>query len=182
MIYGPNMLFRSTLQLSTRRSFQSSARRALTIPFLPTLPQKPGGVIGTPNDPHVAPAMNKAEGSVHWWTEKVFAVSALPLATTAFLTSGGLSTTTDTIFALSLLGYSYMEFQSCITDYIPKRVYGKFHDYALYLLGAGSVISLLGIYKLEKDNDGVTGFIRSAFSWKQEGAKVTATEAEQKKI
>ncbi|CAB4253940.1 similar to Saccharomyces cerevisiae YDR178W SDH4 Membrane anchor subunit of succinate dehydrogenase [Maudiozyma barnettii] len=161
-----------SLGLVSRRTFQSSAKRCLTIPFLPVLPQKPGGVVGTPNDPYVPPPVSKMEGPIHWWIEKTFAVATLPLAATALI-AGPLSTTYDSVFSVALLGYCYMEFHSCITDYIPKRVYGKFHNYALYLLGGGSLISLLGIYKLESEGEGITGLIHSLWTGKTTSKEVT---------
>lgn len=54
-----------------------------------------------------------------------------------------------------------MEFNSCITDYISERVYGVWHKYAMYMLGLGSAVSLFGIYKLETENDGVVGLVKS---------------------
>ncbi|CCD22273.1 succinate dehydrogenase membrane anchor subunit SDH4 NDAI_0A01150 [Naumovozyma dairenensis CBS 421] len=167
-----------SLQLSTSRCFQTSAKRCLTIPFLPVLPQKAGGVTGSPNDAYIPPKMNKFEGSYHWWLEKVFAVTSLPLVTVAAVTSGPLSTTCDSLLSVGLLGYCYMEFHSCITDYISKRVYGKYHNYALYLLGAGSVVSLFGIYKLETENNGITGLVKGW--WK--GELIEDVEAEKKKV
>ncbi|KAK5780474.1 hypothetical protein RI543_002233 [Arxiozyma heterogenica] len=146
------------------RLFQTTSKRAFTIPFLPVLPQKPGGVIGTPNDPYRAPPINKTEGSIHWWIEKSFALTSVPLVTAAFFTTGPLATVTDSILAVSLLGYSYLEFQSCIADYITLRVYGRWHNYAMYLLSAGSLLSLFGIYKLETENDGITGLVKQL--WK----------------
>ncbi|GMM57921.1 protein [Maudiozyma humilis] len=177
MLSRTNLLFplNRTMNIASRRAFQTSAKKCLTIPFLPVLAQKPGGVVGTPNDAFVPPKANKAEGSVHWWLEKAFAVTTLPLAATALVT-GPLGTTCDSIFSVALLGYCYMEFHSCITDYIPKRVYGNYHNYALYLLGGGSLLSLVGIYKLETENDGVTGFAKSLWT----GKTVAKEEAEVK--
>lgn len=161
------------------RSFQTTSRRALTIPFLPVLPQKPGGVIGTPNDSYKAPANNKFEGSIHWWIEKSFAITTVPLITASFLTTGPLATVTDSILAISLLGYSYLEFQSCIADYITSRVYGKWHNYAMYLLGSGSLLSLYGIYKLENENNGVTGLVKQM--WKVDSTSTIEENLSRKK-
>lgn len=141
---------------------------------MPVLPQKPGGVMGTPNDPYTPPAVHKFEGSIHWWIEKTFAVTTLPLVTAATLSSGPLSTVSDSILSVALLGYCYMEFQSCIADYITARVYGKWHNYAMYLLGAGSLVSLFGIYKLETENDGITGLVRGL--WKADTPKPVQDE------
>lgn len=154
----------SIVKPTLARCFQTTAKRSLTIPFLPVLPQKPGGVVGTPNDPYKPPAVNKFEGSFHWWLEKGFALTTVPLVTVATLSSGPLSTVSDSILSVGLLGYCYMEFHSCIADYITARVYGRWHYYALYLLSGGSLISLYGIYKLETENDGITGLVRQL--WK----------------
>lgn len=143
------------------------SKRQLTIPFLPTQPQKPGGVIGTPNDAYRFPPKSKMEGSYHWWMERTFTLTMLPLLTTAMLTSGPLSATCDTVFSLGVLGYSYMEFHSCITDYVSSRVYGKWHNYAMYLLRFGTVLSLFGIYKLENESDGVVGIVKKCWSDKK---------------
>lgn len=161
---------------ATVRAFQSTAKKSLTIPFLPVLPQKPGGVSGTPNDAYVPPPQNKLEGSVHWYMEKIFTLSVLPLATTAMLTTGPLSTAADSFFSVMLLGYCYMEFNSCITDYISERVYGVWHKYAMYMLGLGSAFSLFGIYKLETENDGFVGLVKSLWdsSKREDSAKIEA--------
>lgn len=161
------------------RSFQTTSKKALTLPFLPVLPQKPGGVTGTANDSYKPPTINKFEGSIHWWIEKGFNITSIPLVTAAFLTTGPLSTVTDSILAVSILGYSYLEFQSCIADYITLSVYGKWHNYALYLLGAGSTLSLFGIYKLETENDGVTGLVKQM--WKTDPTSTTKGKQPKKK-
>lgn len=148
------------------------SKRQLTIPFLPTLPQKSGGVIGTPNDPYRFPPKSRLHGSFHWWLEKSFTLTMMPLLTTAMITSGPLSAAMDTAFSLSVLGYSYMEFHSCITDYISSRIYGKWHNYALYLLRFGTVISLIGIYKLENESDGVVGLVKKCWADKRDTVKM----------
>ena len=160
--------------MASTRQLHNTARRSLTIPFIPVLPQKPGGVVGSPNDSYIPPKMNKFEGSYHWWAEKAFALTSLPLVTVAALTSGPLSVTCDSVLSVGLLGYCYMEMHSCITDYISSRVYGKYHNYALYLLGAGSLVSLVGIYKLETEDDGLVGFMKGL--WK--GKTIQEVEAE----
>ncbi|CAI4058407.1 succinate dehydrogenase membrane anchor subunit SDH4 SKDI_04G3990 [Saccharomyces kudriavzevii IFO 1802] len=157
------------LHTATVRAFQSTAKKSFTIPFLPVLPQKPGGVKGTPNDAYVPPPENKLEGSYHWYMEKIFTLSVVPLATTAMLTTGPLSTAADSFFSVMLLGYCYMEFHSCVTDYISERVYGVWHKYAMYMLGLGSAVSLFGIYKLETENDGVVGLIKSLWGSSKRG-------------
>ncbi|CCF56903.1 hypothetical protein KAFR_0B06070 [Kazachstania africana CBS 2517] len=166
LLYRRNLLLGNRFaQAAISRGFHSTAKRSFTIPFLPILPQKPGGVIGTPNEAYKSPRPNKLEGSFHWWLEKAFAVTSFPLATAALFTTGPLSTTCDSIFCLGLLGYYYMEFHSCITDYISSRVYGKIHNYAMYLLGAGTFVSLFGIYKLESETGGFVGIVKKLWAF-----------------
>ena len=116
------MTGRRIFHTATVRAFQSTAKKSLTIPFLPVLPQKPGGVRGTPNDAYVPPPENKLEGSYHWYMEKIFALSVVPLATTAMLTTGPLSTAADSFFSVMLLGYCYMA-----VSYTHLDVYKRQH-------------------------------------------------------
>lgn len=142
-----------------RKALQCTAKRSLTIPFLSTLPQKAGGVTGTPNDAYKPPAVDKAHGSYHWDFERFLAISMVPLVTVQLATGGSASGVADTLLASVLLGHVYIGFQSCIIDYIPARVYGKNHNYAMYLLTLGSVFSALGIYKLETEENGIIGVV-----------------------
>lgn len=159
-----------SLRLPTFRSFHCSLQRNLTIPFLSTLPQAPGGVKGDVNEAYVPPHSNKLHGSLHWNVEKVLAVSLAPLVTFSLASTGSLSTVVDTLLASALLGHCYVGFQSCIIDYIPARVYGKNHNYAMYLLGMGSVLSMIGIYKLETQENGAVGLLKNMWNKPEESS------------
>ncbi|QLL31911.1 hypothetical protein HG536_0C00780 [Torulaspora globosa] len=143
---------------------QRTATRAFTIPFLSKLPQKAGGVEGTPNDAYVPPAVDKMHGSYHWDFERALAVAMVPLAVTQLASGGSAPQVADAVLASVLLGHVYIGFQSCIIDYIPRRVYGRNYNYAMYLLTLGSVFSAVGIYKLETEENGVIGVLTSL--WK----------------
>ncbi|CAR26890.1 hypothetical protein ZYGR_0I01620 [Zygosaccharomyces rouxii] len=158
------MLPRTIFRTSLNRAFHTTSKRSLTIPFLSTLPQKPGGVEGTPNDPFIAPEPHKTHGSYHWDFERFLAVSMIPLVTLPLATGGSVSTVADGLLSTILLGHLYVGFQSCIIDYIPARVYGKNHGRAMFLLSLGSLLSIIGVYKLETEENGTIGVLTSL--WK----------------
>ncbi|CAH00958.1 CybS family protein [Kluyveromyces lactis] len=157
-------MFSRTVKLTQARAFQTTARKNLTIPFLSTLPQAPGGVKGNVNDAYVPPAPEKLHGSLHWDFERVLAISLIPLVTVPLAATGSISTVLDTALASVLLGHCYVGFQSCIIDYIPSRVYGKNHTYAMYLLGLGSLFSVVGIYHMETKEGGLIGVLKNIWS------------------
>ncbi|CAI4046597.1 hypothetical protein N7582_003850 [Saccharomyces uvarum] len=148
------------------RSFHSSIARPFTIPFLPKIPQKPGGVSGTANDSSYMPPESRTHGSYHWIVERGLSLMVLPLIMVPLVTTGPISTFTDTFLSLVLLGHCHIGFQSCIIDYVSERVYGKVHHYAMYLLSLGSFLSLVGIYKLESQGAGLIGSLKSL--WESE--------------
>ncbi len=139
--------------------------RSLTIPFLKTIPQPPGYIVGSVNEPAALPPRDKLHGSTHWTGERVIAIGLVPLVATAFSTHS-LTTSLDVLFSVLLLGHSYVGFESCIVDYVPKRVYGKYHNYTMHLLQFGSVVSLVGIYDMCFNDKGLIGFIKEA--WKSD--------------
>lgn len=158
------MLPRTIFRTSLNRAFHTTAKRSLTIPFLSTLPQKPGGVEGTPNDAFIPPPPSKLHGSYHWDFERFLAVSMVPLVALPLATSGSISTVADTLLSTILIGHLYVGFQSCIVDYISARVYGKNHNRAMFLLSLGTLLSLIGVYKLETEENGTIGVLTSL--WK----------------
>ena len=122
-----------------------------------TIPQPPGDIVGTVNDAYVPPPAHKAQGSLHWTTDRLVAVGLVPLLVTPILS--GTSTLLDSTLAVLVLYHSYAGFQSCIIDYIPKRVYGAFHNYAMYLLTFGTGVAGYGVYQMEKKDGGLGGVV-----------------------
>lgn len=151
---------RSTLQNITRKNqITFNSLRHFTIPFLPTLPQNPGGVKGDINDNLKHPKADKLHSSFHWKMEKVIAIGLIPLVSMSLVQGAGVSTLVDLGLSYTLLMHCYVGFQSCIIDYIPKRVYGQWHNRAMYLLTLGSLLSAVGIYEMnmgEKNNGSVS--------------------------
>lgn len=124
-----------------------------------TIPQPPGYIVGTVNDAYVPPPPHKLEGSLHWTSERIVAIGMLPLVLAPFITGGGASTLIDSTMSALLLFHCHTGFQSCIIDYIPKRVYGSYHNYAMYLLTFGTGIAGYGIYQIETKEGGVSNII-----------------------
>lgn len=123
--------------------------------IIPTIPQPPGYIVGTVNDAYVTPPRDKLHGSRHWTFDRLVSVGLVPLTIAPFA-FGSISPASDSILSVLLLIHSYAGFQSCIIDYIPKRVYGWLHGAAMGLLSFGSFVSLYGIYLLESHDIGFT--------------------------
>ncbi|CAI5757561.1 unnamed protein product [Candida verbasci] len=122
-----------------------------------TIPQPPGYVVGTVNDAYIPPKPHKLEGSYHWTAERLVSIGLVPLTLAPLFT--GVSTLLDSTLSALLLYHCYAGFQSCIIDYIPKRVYGNYFNYAMYLLTFGTGIAGYGIYKIEEKEGGVTKLV-----------------------
>ncbi|KAF8004206.1 hypothetical protein HF325_001654 [Metschnikowia pulcherrima] len=125
---------------------------------LKTIPQPPGDIVGTVNDAYVPPKPLKTHGSLHWTAERLVAVGMVPLVATSFTSTT--SVMLDTTLSAFLLFHCYVGFQSCIIDYIPKRVYGSLHNFVMYLLTFGTGVAGYGIYEIEqKEEGGVAGIV-----------------------
>ncbi|SCU89537.1 LAME_0E04104g1_1 [Lachancea meyersii CBS 8951] len=158
------MFSKGLMQRQALRTLHQTGSRSLTIPFLSTLPQNPGGVKGDVNDAVKPPAPSRIHGSLHWDFQRVTSVALLPLVGSSLASGGDISVVADSILATMLLGHVYVGFQSCIIDYIPARVYGKNHNYAMYLLTLGSLFAGVGIYKLETEEEGLTGLVKKLWT------------------
>ncbi|ODQ63830.1 hypothetical protein NADFUDRAFT_83935 [Nadsonia fulvescens var. elongata DSM 6958] len=122
---------------------------------LPRPIQQPaGGIVGTVNDATPIPEVDRSHGSYHWSYEKMITLAMLPLAITPFAT-GALHPILDALMGTLLVAHAHIGFQSCIIDYIPKRVFGKFHSFCIYLLTAGSATAVWGVYELETTDVGL---------------------------
>lgn len=120
---------------------------------LKKIEQPPGYIVGTVNDAYKYPMMNHYEGSYHWAYERAISIALIPLALTPFF--GIEHPLLDTTFCMALMFHCHSGIKSCIIDYIPKRVYGVWHNVASGLLTAGSFFGIYGIYVLETANNGI---------------------------
>ena len=140
---------------SVRSPVTSSLIKPALVRGLKTIPQPPGFVVGTVNEAYVHP--KPMHGSLHWTLERGVALGLVPLAAAPLFT--GVSTVVDSTLSAFLLYHCYVGFQSCIIDYIPSRVYGSYHNYAMYLLTFGTGVAGYGIYQLEQKEGGVTTLV-----------------------
>lgn len=125
-------------------------------------PPPPGGVVGTPNDSFKPPEPDHFHGSYHWDYERITAASLLPLTTIPLyitLTGGAVPPLLDAALGAVLLLHVQQGITSCIIDYIPKRKFGIWHDFARYLLYGGSALGLYGVYELETSNNGIVDLL-----------------------
>lgn len=128
-----------------------------------TIPQPPGYIVGTVNDAYVPPKPAKLHGSAHWTVERGVSIALIPLIGAAFVSPP--SVVLDSTLSAFLLVHSWIGFQSCIIDYIPKRVYGNYHNYAMYLLTFGTGVAAYGVYEIEKKEEGgVIGIVGKLFT------------------
>jgi succinate dehydrogenase (ubiquinone) membrane anchor subunit len=148
-------------------ALHTSAVRKIDIPFLKQIPQPPGYIVGTVNDAYVPPKASKSHGSLHWTAERAIAIGMVPLATIPFVT-GSVAPVLDATFAGLILAHSWIGFQSCIIDYIPKRVYGAQHNYAMWLLTFGTGVAAYGIYQIEANDVGLTGLLKKVWTKPEE--------------
>ncbi|KAH3684854.1 hypothetical protein WICPIJ_004157 [Wickerhamomyces pijperi] len=130
--------------------------------------QPPGYIVGGPNDAAVGNPYDALHGSYHWSYERAVAVALIPLAVTPFVAGVDLPVF-DAVFSALLLIHAQAGFTSCITDYIPKRVYGVWNTFAMRLLAFGSIVSLYGIYIMETTDVGLYGMVSKL--WEQQPAE-----------
>ncbi|ODV97890.1 hypothetical protein PACTADRAFT_38318 [Pachysolen tannophilus NRRL Y-2460] len=128
--------------------------------FIKTIPQPPGYVVGGVNDATAVPDSDKVHGSRHWTSERLVSAALIPLSAVPLVTGSSFGFV-DSILSSLLILHCHIGFQSCIIDYIPLRVYGVWHHYAMYLLTFGSLVSAYGVYQIEKKEEGgVSGIVK----------------------
>lgn len=156
------MLALSRVGLTSGRTSAIANFRPLLVRGIKTIPQPPGHIVGSVNDAYIPPKPSKAHGSYHWTSDRIVTIAMVPLALAPFLTGTG--PLLDSVFGVGLLYHVHAGFQSCITDYIQKRVYGKLHDYAMYLLTFGTAVAGYGLYEIETKEGGLAEVVKKV--WK----------------
>lgn len=120
------------------------------------VPQPPGNIVGTVNDPVKLPKPDAFHGSYHWSFERLIATSLVPLVVMP-LSTGHLSPVLDAVLGGLLVTHCFIGLQSCIIDYIPKRKFPKGHKVSMGLALIGSGVAFWGVYELETKEEGLCG-------------------------
>jgi hypothetical protein len=89
--------------------------------------------------------------------ERGSAVALIPLISTQLVY--GAHPVVDGLLGVILPYHVYMGFDSCITDYIPKRVYPKLHRVAMYTLAGCTGLTMWGCYEFNTNDVGLTEFM-----------------------
>ncbi|ORX45844.1 hypothetical protein DM01DRAFT_310170 [Hesseltinella vesiculosa] len=99
-----------------------------------------------------------AFGANHWNLERASAVALVPLISTQFVY--GAHPVVDGLLGVVLPYHIYMGFDSCITDYIPKRVYPRGYKAAMWALKISFGLTLWGCYEFNTNDVGMTEAIQ----------------------
>lgn len=127
-----------------------------------TIPEPPGGIVGTVNEPVKVPPPSRSHGSFHWSFERVVSAAVVPLAVLPFVTT--LTPVVETTLTSLLIVHTHIGLSSCIIDYIPKRKYGSFQKVAYGALYAGTAAALYGLYEYETNDVGITEGIKKVWN------------------
>lgn len=103
-----------------------------------------------------------AYGAHHWNMERGAAVALIPLVSTQFIY--GAHPVVDGLMGVVLPYHIYMGFDSCITDYIPKRVYPRLHKVANWTLTGTTGLVMWGCYEFNTEDIGITEFLARLFT------------------
>jgi succinate dehydrogenase hydrophobic anchor subunit len=145
------------------RSFARSFSLKPNFSKLKLIDQPPGHIVGDVNDPVPTIDPDHYHGSYHWTYERLVAITMVPLSITPFVSSTPYPIL-DAILSTLILVHANAGFQSCIIDYIPKRVYGVWHKLAMGLLTMGTCVGLYGIYEIETKDEGLTTLVKKLWT------------------
>ncbi|KAG2232470.1 hypothetical protein INT48_005187 [Thamnidium elegans] len=101
-------------------------------------------------------------GAFHWNMERGAAISLIPLMSTQVIY--GAHPVVDGLLGVVLPFHIYMGFDSCITDYVPKRVYPRLHKAANWTLAGTTGLVMWGCYEFNTNDIGLTEFAQRFFA------------------
>ncbi|KAI7884257.1 hypothetical protein K492DRAFT_142917 [Lichtheimia hyalospora FSU 10163] len=101
-------------------------------------------------------------GTYHWTLERASAVALIPLITTQFVY--GAQPICDGLLGVVLPFHIHLGFDSCITDYLPKREYPRFHKVAMWTLRGSTALVMWGCYEINTNEVGLTEIVQRLWS------------------
>lgn len=94
--------------------------------------------------------------------ERGAAIGLIPLMSTQFVY--GAHPVVDGLLGVVLPYHIHMGLDSCITDYIPKRVYPRLHKAANWTLFGTTGLVMWGCYEFNTGDIGITEFMQRLFA------------------
>ncbi|KAI8645599.1 CybS-domain-containing protein [Parasitella parasitica] len=94
--------------------------------------------------------------------ERGSAIALIPILSTQLIY--GAHPIADGLLGVVLPYHIYMGFDSCITDYIPKRVYPRLHKLANWTLAGSTGLVMWGCYEFNTNDIGITEFLQRLFA------------------
>ncbi|OBZ83224.1 Succinate dehydrogenase [ubiquinone] cytochrome b small subunit, mitochondrial [Choanephora cucurbitarum] len=101
-------------------------------------------------------------GAHHWNLERASAVALIPMFSTSLIY--GAHPISDGLLGVVLPYHIYMGFDSCITDYIPKRVYPRLHRASNWANAVSTNLVMWGCYEFNTNDIGITEFMQRLFA------------------
>ncbi|EPQ53371.1 hypothetical protein GLOTRDRAFT_45569, partial [Gloeophyllum trabeum ATCC 11539] len=119
---------------------------------------------GTVNDPTTFPPPSKTHGSYHWAFERLLSAALVPLTGAAFVMSPTAHPVLDGLLGVSLVMHSHIGFDSILVDYVHKRKFPILGPLASWTLRATTVGVLVGVYKFNTEDVGLTELIAKVWT------------------
>ncbi|CCJ28612.1 unnamed protein product [Pneumocystis jirovecii] len=110
-------------------------------------------------NPSPVPTPSPMHGSYHWTFERLISLSLVPLVMAPFVGSST-NLILDAGLSLALIVHSHIGFDTCITDYFPKREYGSFSTFMRWVLRGATCLVFAGLYEFETNDVGITEGIK----------------------
>lgn len=160
-------MFRSIIRPGLVKPSGYSAARLLSLKpnwsKFKKIPEPPGLIIGTVNEPYRIPLVSNYEGSYHWVYERIISFALIPMSVLPFVANSP-HPMIDAFFSVGLLFHIHSGLKSCIIDYIPERVWGFWHKFAGKLLTLGTFFAMYGVYVIETANNGIYDLVSKLWS------------------
>jgi succinate dehydrogenase (ubiquinone) membrane anchor subunit len=117
----------------------------------------------------VSKAVDKMHGSHHWTFERALSVASLGLIASAFALHP--NKLIDFGLGLVLPLHSHLGFSAIITDYLPKRKFGRVYPVAMGVLYGMTGVALYGLYEVNTKGPGICEAVATVWTAKRSKSK-----------